>query len=314
MNISFIEGSSLSQLCDYSFGDQASVICGIAGGWMKPASSNNLEFFEKLNSISKDRNYMTLFIDNIRLYKRRMKVSNPSDQIWLDQLMYNNDLLELCGSVSNMNFIIFCNLEDTPIDEHISTRIPENVIRIYASNAIYNDDKVIPFPYGIQRQMNSNDNISSLKRVITADIKPSKLLYVNHNISTNIKERSGIYELFEPYTSWASVDRNRLSHEDFLKNIKNHKFVICPIGNAIDCHRNWEVIYLNRVPVMKRNTYLEILFKNLPVLFVDDFSDISEDILQENDHLYQNALNLDIKQFDINYVFKSIIEKELTNL
>jgi hypothetical protein len=49
-----------------------------------------------------------------------------------------------------MNFIIFTNLEDTPIDSKIEGKIPNNILSINAVNAIYNNDKIIPFPYGLQ--------------------------------------------------------------------------------------------------------------------------------------------------------------------
>jgi hypothetical protein len=47
------------------------------------------------------------------------------------------------------NFIIFTNLEDTPIDSKIEGKIPNNILSINAVNAIYNNDKIIPFPYGV---------------------------------------------------------------------------------------------------------------------------------------------------------------------
>lgn len=311
MSISFIEGVTLSNLCDYSFGDQASIVCNIEGGWMKNANINNIEFVEKVNLISKSRNYMTLFIDNIRLYKRTLVLTNDNDRKWIDQLMINNDLLDLCGYFPNMNFIIFCNLEDTPIDEYIEGRIPENVLRIYASNAIYNSDKVIPLPYGVQRDMYIGDNKRELiKKYMYMNISPSNLLYVNHNELTNIKERHGIFDIFEG-RGWSKVERNRVTPDNFYRDIKNHKFIVCPMGNAVDCHRNWEVLYLGRVPVMKRNEYLEKLFNDLPVLFVDDYSMITEKLLIDNDFLYQQSLSLDLSELDINNLYKKILKKEI---
>ncbi len=52
--------------------------------------------------------------------------------------------------------------------------------------------------------------------------------------------------------------------------------MICPRGNAVDCHRNWEVLYMRRVPIMKRDPYLEELFKDYPVLWVDDFAEVTQ--------------------------------------
>ena len=47
-----------------------------------------------------------------------------------------------------------------------------------------------------------------------------------------------------------------MTYKDFLDRMKQCKFMICPRGNAVDCHRNWEVLYMRRVPVMKRDPYL----------------------------------------------------------
>lgn len=309
-SFSFIEGVRLSQMCDYSFGDQSSIICGVYGGYMKLANVSNIEFVNKVHEISKERSYMTLFIDNVRLYKREILVSNPHDQKWINDLMNSNDLLELCSKFMNMRFIIFTSLEDTPIDNQIHGKIPNNVLCIHCVNSIYHDDKVIPFPYGLQRKLNIGDNrIDILSNIINIDIEPSNFLYINHNASTNNYERGNISSFFVD-KKWASVD-SRVDYDRFLRRIKEHKFMICPIGNAIDCHRNWEVLYLRRVPVMKKNDYLEFLFRDFPVLFVDDYSEVTEDLLIKSDHLYNDALNMDMDKLNLYKIFNKIIKENI---
>jgi hypothetical protein len=88
--------------------------------------------------------------------------------------------------------------------------------------------------------------------------------------------------------------------------------MICPRGNAIDCHRNWEVIYMRRVPVMKRHSYLEELYKDLPVLFVNDYSEVTEDLLKENDHLFQQAQTINLEYLTLPYFFDKIVEDSLS--
>jgi len=83
--------------------------------------------------------------------------------------------------------------------------------------------------------------------------------------------------------------------------------MICPRGNAIDCHRNWEVLYMRRVPVMKRHPYLEELFKDYPVLFVDKYSQVTEDLLIENDHLFQKAQEMSLDGLTLPDFFDSIV-------
>ena len=250
---------------------------------------------------------MTLFIDNIRLYKRKIEEVKPEDWPMVRAMMQKSDLLSLCKNFPDMKFIIFTNLEDTPIDEHIYEAIPDNVLCISAVNATTFGGKVIPAPYGLQRKMHPNDNRNEdIKSAMKALPKnPPGLLYVSHNESSH-SERVGIKDYFDG-KSWAEVHKDRVPFSVFLYNLSQSKFMICPRGNAIDCHRNWEVIYMRRVPIMKRHPYLEELFKDYPVLFVDKYSEVTEDLLIENDHLFQQAQEMSLEGLTLPGFFDNIV-------
>ena len=304
-----IEGVALSELCDYSFGDQSGQWGSIYTSFMKDANFLNTEFATKVFEVMQERDYMTVFIDNIRLYKRNIPSTKPQDRDYVNALMARSDLLDLCSNFTQMKFIIFTNLEDTPIDDQI--RVPDNVLCISAVNAIAYGDKVIPAPYGVQRRMNQSDDrieklIDSMEYVPS---NPRGLLYVSHNESSNAK-RLGIKSLFYD-KDWAEVNEQRVPYNVFLYNLSGSKFMICPVGNAIDCHRNWEVIYMRRVPVMTRDPYLEELYKDYPVLFVDNYSQVTKELLIENDDLFQRAQTMDLSGLTLPTFFDRIVEKAL---
>jgi len=308
-----IEGVALSKLCDYSFGDQSGQWGNIYTSFMKDANLTNVEFVSKLFEIKKSRDYMTLFIDNIRLYKRHIVEVSEADRPYVNELMENSNLLKLCSNFPNMRFIIFTNLEDTPTDEFIFECIPKNVLCISAVNAISYGGKVIPAPYGIQRQMNPQDNRSDILEKYLHYLPPSNfsnLLYVSHNENSNL-ERKGIKELFY-CKDWVKIDNYRVDYSTFLDDLWKSKFMICPKGNAIDCHRNWEVLYMQRVPIMKRHSYLEVLFKDYPVLFVDDYSEVTEELLVKNDNLYEQVQSMDMEKLTLNYFFVKVVEDSLS--
>ena len=298
-----INGDSVSKMVDYNFGDQAGVLMGIPGAFMKRATQSNQEFldfcWERLPYTP-----ITLFIDNIRLYKRPIK-HNEADKAWIEQIQ-EEDLLDLCSTISR-NFIIYTSHEDTPIDEHIV--VPPNVRKIYATNAIYNTDKIIPFPYGLQRKMNEEDNrIEIMEEMVEKDEhqEPTKLLYINCGLGSerNALERAYLPH-FEAY-EWATCRFNKDSmffpysqYRAFLSEMRDHKFMICPEGHGIDCHRNWELLYMRRVPVMKQSPYFARLMQGFPVLFVDRWEDVTEELLIKNDHLYQEALAMDLQKLDL---------------
>ena len=304
-----IEGVALSKLCDYSFGDQSGQWGNIYTSFMKDANFLNTEFATKVFEVMQTRDYMTVFIDNIRLYKRQIESVKPEDERYVNALMARSDLLDLCGNFPQMKFIIFTNLEDTPIDDFIIDRIPENVACISAVNAITHNDKVIPAPYGVQRRMNpSDDRIEQLTQYMEhVPSNPRGLLYVSHNESSNAR-RLGIKNLFYD-KDWAEVNEQRVPYNIFLYNLSGSKFMICPIGNAIDCHRNWEVLYMRRVPVMTRDPYLQKLFENYPVLFVDKYSDVTEELLLANDHLFQQAQTMDLSDLTLPKFFDKIVDR-----
>jgi hypothetical protein len=304
-----IEGVALSELCDYSFGDQSGQWGSIYTSFMKDANFLNTEFATKVFEVMQERDHMTVFIDNIRLYKRNIPSTKPQDLDYVNALMARSDLLDLCSNFSQMKFIIFTNLEDTPIDDFIVNKIPSNVVCISAVNAITHGDKVIPAPYGVQRRMNQSDDrieklIDSMEYVSS---NPRGLLYVSHNESSN-PERRGIKSLFYD-KDWAEVNEQRVPYNIFLYNLAASKFMICPKGNAIDCHRNWEVLYMRRVPVMTRDRYLEKLFENYPVLFVDKYSDITKELLLANNHLFEQAQTMDLSNLTLPKFFDTIVDR-----
>ena len=299
-----IEGVALSQLCDYSFGDQAGQWSGIYTHFMKDANLINLEFVNKVFDIKKSRDYMTLFIDNIRLYNRKIEEVKPADWPIVRAMMQKSNLLSLCKNFPDMKFIIFTNLEDTPIDDYIYESIPKNVVRIVAANAITFGNKVIPAPYGVQRRMNPNDDrIEILKHYMEKGFpRTFRLLYVGINENSH-EERKGLNNLFIA-NPWATVETGRVDFETYLDHMRRCKFVLCPRGNAIDCHRNWETIYMRRVPVMKRTPYLEELYKDYQVLFVDDYSEVTEQLLLYNNQMFLDAQTQDLSQLDLNNFFE----------
>ena len=185
-----------------------------------------------------------------------------------------------------------------------------NVVCISAVNAITHNDVVIPAPYGVQRRMTPDDNrIEQLTEWMEFGNLGSglNLLYVSHNESSNAR-RLGIKNLFYD-KDWAKVNEQRVGYHTFLSNLSNSKFMICPIGNAIDCHRNWEVLYMRRVPVMTRDPYLQKLFENYPVLFVDKYSDVTEELLLANDHLFQQAQTMDLSDLTLPKFFDKIVDR-----
>ena len=274
---------------------------------MKDANESNLEFIKKVNG----NKFMTLFIDNIRLYKRKILCATATDQMRVDKMMEENDLLHLLAEIMLMKetqFIIFCSNEDTSITDDIHSHIPPNVLAIYAANAVGFGGKLHPLPYGLQRKLYPVDvRLDEMFIALKSDPKPTKLLYINHAEHTNLSERGNIREMFAN-KSFATISP-RVDYPEYCRQIQAHKVMICPEGNAVDCHRNWEVLLLKRVPIMKKNPYLQECYKDYPILWVDDYADVNKTLLAENDDLFVKSRNLDINMLDLYSLFNRAVSR-----
>lgn len=297
-----LEYEELQRRVDYSFGDHSGVLAGCPNAFMEKANANNEGFIQAVRKHKGD--IMTLFIDNIRLYRRPIEYSDwshqkpvsPQDREWLNQFE-DEDLLELCKYFPYKHFVIFTAFEDTPLDDYIWRKIPFNVLAIYATNAVVFGDKVHPLPHGIERIMYYGYNHHEiLDEYIDKEIKPEKLLFVAHRADTG--NRASIGELFKD-KEWATV--THLPYEEYLASMKKHKFVLCPSGNGIESARNWETLYLKRVPIFKRHPYLEEMFKDFPALFVDRWEDVTSELLKANEYLYEQAQTMSIEKLDLDY-------------
>jgi hypothetical protein len=258
---------------------------------------------------------MTLYIDNLRLYNRPILANAGPDAEWVGYLLTNNDLLRLCEKLVDNKFIVFSHQEDTLIDSNI--KIPNNVLGVYAVNAEYEADKLYPFPFGVQRQMGEDDNRQQiLKENIEKDkqVKPSKLFYINCCVERN-EERLPLLNFQDK--DWATTRFDVLSmyfpysqYQLYLDEIKNHKFVACPRGhaNCYDTHKIWETLYLRRVPVVRDYPYFRRLLQDFPVLYVKGWSDITEQLLKDNNNLYQEAQTMSLKKLDLNLICDIIIK------
>ena len=61
---------------------------------------------------------------------------------------------------------------------------------------------------------------------------------------------------------------------------REYPFWLSPRGNGIDCHRTWEALYLDIIPIVW-NSSLNVLYENLPVLIINDHHELNETFLRE---------------------------------
>lgn len=202
--------------------------------------------------------------------------------------------------------ILITGNSDYPIDEHRFYSKPNNIKKWYAQNALINDEILIPLPIGLENKLESvrpghgigyYDRVSEKESLLSRSIvTPStKRYYSNFNISTNHQYRSKIKNICinSSHIDWEEYN---LSLTEFFNKILEYEAVICPIGNGVDTHRLWEVLYSNRIPITIKVGDFKIyeLYEKLPIILLD-----SENDLYDKKLLDEKLNKIKNKQYDI---------------
>lgn len=183
------------------------------------------------------------------------------------------------------------NISDKDYDS-VKESLP-NMGRWYCQNlnGFHSDLKGIPI--GIANPKWEHGNQETLKKVQQSNLEKSNLIYTNFDIYTNPKERQFCLDNIGLEMS------DRVPFEDHLRKLGSSFFCISPNGNGIDCHRHWEALYLNTIPIVTRSPTITF-FQNMgiPFLVIDDWTQFSSLKIDEN--LY-NELIGDFSPKDLHY-------------
>ena len=121
-----------------------------------------------------------------------------------------------------------------------------NIILWISQNPIYtNNEKYMAFPLGIC-QHKINDYISFIKSNNINTDKNIKILNQHANAHYHLPDNHirKVYDIFGKDSG-----KGQVSYTEFLINILNSEFVISTAGDRDDCHRHYECIGLNAIPV-----------------------------------------------------------------
>ena len=154
----------------------------------------------------------------------------------------------------------------------------------FGQNIDCNSNKIISIPIGMENTKNwtkfSKKDLlseSSNKNKI-----PTKLAYANFSFYTNPNERLSCYKVVQESSFITDKCTNNVTQDDYqiwLDDVTDHHYILCPRGNGIDTHRLWESLYLGRIPITTKNQNTKY-YENLPILLVDDWSEVTEDLLK----------------------------------
>ena len=95
------------------------------------------------------------------------------------------------------------------------------------------------------------------------------------------------------------INQNFMHRTTTWNNITKYSFVLSPFGIGMDCHRTWEALCLGAIPILKAPHFTK-MFEDLPVLIVNEWSDITESLLNNTIRDFKNK-NFNYNKLTLQY-------------
>lgn len=254
--------------------------------------------------------------------KNIYKNIREGDIVWINSRFVKQFSEQVLPKV-NHPFVLIINGDDesfpsnsglgADIEDFISNK---NIIHIFAQNNDYNgtSKKVSHLPIGIDFHTigyrnghwgeagASPQEQENLLKEILQRLPPTylreKRAFVDFYLNDTL--RNGAYKRYLEFGEDRQTIFNRLIGTgliDYLGKMKRsdmweikgyYAFSISPPGNGIDCHRTWEDLALGCIVIVK-STSLDPMFENLPVVMINDWSEITEENLEKWLQKYSDA-------------------------
>ena len=202
----------------------------------------------------------------------------------------------------------------------------ERVIHWFSQNAVIFHPKLTCIPIGMDYHTLSEQSTSwgekstpMEQELLLKNIRQQSLplkertmkCYSNFHFSMNNRYGS---DRIDAKTNIPSdciyYEPHHVNRKKTWENQSQFAFVISPHGEGYDCHRTWESLFLGCIPIVKESP-ISILFKNLPVLVVKDWSDVNLDLLEYTVNTFSER-EWDLKKLTLEYWVKTI--KDKTNI
>lgn len=283
---------------------------------IKHKYNNKLLF--KLSQIGYALNCDLLFTNRIPEIEQNVNLANylnNGDKIFISvipgELTINlNDLVII---LTNKNIKVYFYLMYEPIlPQHIITHLSPVALGFFINNNVYEHSLIHNMPIGIR----------DCEKVVPNHKGFSHDYLYNEGLKIVNKEHLCLLcfsythsERFQCY--------NELSKKDFVVNLNantyekqpsihcgivpvwinyeiTHKsyYTLSPRGHGEDCHRFYEAIFLDSIPIVKKtNTSFDKLYTIFPCLVINDWNEVTEELLLSN----KDKLMQKIKEFKIKY-------------
>jgi hypothetical protein len=171
-------------------------------------------------------------------------------------------------------FILITHNSDasiTPLESDILAN--PYLLHWFAQNNQVVHDKITSIPIGLEnRWMHNHGRLSKFKKNNKSNHIKNPQILCAFNTHTNpvVRERAKAILQAHPMATFKQV-----AHKEYLEVLSNNMFVASPAGNGFDCHRTWEALYVETIPIVVGRKFYSS-FPLFPGLVLDQWENLRD--------------------------------------
>lgn len=216
-----------------------------------------------------------------KLQTKIVLVSGDSDK-------YISEIPYLSGYISDYNITCYQPILDSPF-----------IVKWFLTNCMLEHPKIVHLPYGLDYHSLAECDIYPWGKKTSPIQQETELLEIVYSAKHFTQRTNAIYSNF--HFNYQRGDRRnaieeippaliyyepgQLTRNDSFRHQSEFIFIASPWGNGPDCIRTWEGLVLGCIPIVKRSPMCSV-YDDLPVLIVDKWSDLTEQLLLETFHRF----------------------------
>ena len=207
--------------------------------------------------------------------------------IFITKIEYLDDFYNKILKTLNTTFVLITHYGDKEAGLHDKILNHPLLIKWYGQNMSIITNKTSPIPIGLENTYWKRTNVNKINEC--SNNSKDKLLYLNFSLHTNPNRSNIMNSLLKN----GFIKNKQLDWNSYIEDLSRHKFCISPKGKGVGCHRIWECLYLGVIPIVEKSIHMSY-FHDLPILFVDNYNNISTEYLNQTYKDFQKkSFNMD---------------------
>lgn len=160
-------------------------------------------------------------------------------------------------------------------------------------------EKVVPNHKGFSHNYLFNEGLKTVEKNMLCLLCFSYTHYERNRCYETLKNKDFVVNLNDgSYEKQPSVHCGKVPVWVNYETTHKSYYTLSPRGAGEDCHRFYEAIYLNSIPIVKRtNTAFDKLYNVFPCLIVNDWNEVTQELLESK----KEECFAKLKEFKLKY-------------